>query len=235
MSGICESIEALRRTARKQPDPGSAMLQFGLSLVNGQMGGEGAVYAAEFFREAAETYGSADAMYELGMCYRWGDGGVYADPEDAVFWFKKAAEKGHAKAKTVAAQFDTDQGRAILLMSAMNSAEGQGARWYRTRIGMDYYYEQAKAGNAESQYELARQLADPSHFGPFRYNITEAISWYTKAAEQGVVDAMFNLGQLYKAGAPGLEPDRDRAKQWFLRCAEAGDAEAKQIIEAWKE
>ena len=46
---------------------------------------------------------------------------------------------------------------------------------------------------------------------------------------------MFNLGQLYKAGAPGLEPDRDRAKQWFLRCAEAGDAEAKQIIEAWKE
>lgn len=227
---VWEKIQELMARIRTQADPGAGLLQLGLNLVNGELGLEAKIYSHLVFQEAAEVYGSGQAMYELGMCYRWGDGGVYADPEEAIAWLKKAAKKGAANAKALVKQFDSPAGKSILLMSAMNSAQGQGSCWYRAKVGVDYYYAQADAGNAESQYELARQLANPNHYGPFRYDIAKAIHYYTLAAEQGVVDAMFNLGQLYLQGSPGMEPDREQAKAWFTRCADTGDQEAKQIL-----
>lgn len=41
--------------------------------------------------------GNAEAQYSLGVCYRCGDG-VEKNLEEAIKWYRKAAEQGYAKA-----------------------------------------------------------------------------------------------------------------------------------------
>jgi TPR repeat protein len=51
------------------------------------------------FRLAA-TKGDADAMFNLGLCYKNGEQGVEKDAATAFSWFQRAAETGgHATAQ----------------------------------------------------------------------------------------------------------------------------------------
>lgn len=205
-------------------------LYIGQKLLSGAMGDDGTVYAADFFRYAAEQ-GNVDAMYELAMCYRWGDGGVYVEPEEALSWLNRAGQKGHPEAKKIYETFNSQQGQFILLMSAVSGIDGSGSKWYKSKLFVDEYYNKANAGDAETQYELGVQLENPKRVGPFKHNITEALYWYEKAANNGVVDAMFNLGVIYKNGRPGVPVDLEKAKHWFGQAAMHGDKEAQQLLE----
>ncbi len=189
-----------------------------------------------FFTKAA-MMGSAEGMYLLGVCYVRGVGGVLAEYEPALEWLKKALEGGCEDAREMVKLLESPQG-PVALLTVATMADGQyGKCWYRSRVMVDGFYERAEAGDAECQYELARQLADPRHIGEFSYDIEKAIYWYTRAGENGVVDAMFNLAKIYWLGsqAPkgfvGYAPDLAKAKEWFSRCAAAGDAEAASILE----
>ncbi len=54
---------------------------------------------------------------------------------------------------------------------------------------------------------------------------TEAIEWYSKAAEQGVAEAQYRLGRCYYNGK-GVSQNSEEAVRWFRKAAEQGDAEA---------
>ena len=56
-----------------------------------------------------------------------------------------------------------------------------------------------------------------------------AISWYTKAAQQGQLDAQYRLGLLYQNGN-GTEKDLETAAKWLLMSAEGGYQPAKTAI-----
>ena len=185
------------------------LYEMGLSFVNDQQDPSHQAMAASLFLRAAEM-GHVDAMYELGMCYRWGDGGVYADPDEALKWFRAAKEKGHEKAGRIVEEFDSESGKLILLQSAISGVEGYGTKWYKSKTMVDEYYRLAEEGDGEAQYELARQLEFPHHVGPFKGNIQECIKWYEKAAENHVIDAMFNLAIIYKDGKCGITPDLEK-------------------------
>lgn len=53
-------------------------------------------------------------------------------------------------------------------------------------------------------------------------NIQQAVSWWTKAANQGNVDAMVHLADIAALPEEG-EPDYFNAKYWWTKAAEAGD------------
>ena len=55
------------------------------------------------------------------------------------------------------------------------------------------------------------------------------MQWYRKAAEQGDVDAQYNLGNMYAKGR-GVRQDNAQAVQWFRKAAEQGDAEAQNNL-----
>ena len=224
-----QAINALLERGKAADNAPRLLVQLGMSLFEGKLIHGGMGYAHRFFREAA-LLGDPEAMYYLAMCYRWGEGGVYADPEQALEWFRKAAEAGDEEAKKMLQSHDNEDGKMLFLLSAISGAEGSGSKWYVYEPLVKEYYANADAGNAESQYELARQLANPNHVGPFRYDPVLAIHYYTKAALQGVVDAMYNLAELYYKGAPGVEVNRDLAKHWWTQCAEAGDAESEDLL-----
>ena len=56
-------------------------------------------------------------------------------------------------------------------------------------------------------------------------DITEALHWYGKAAQQQVPEAQLRLGDCYMAGR-GITQDPDIARSWYERAAALGNAEA---------
>ncbi|MBR5893847.1 MAG: sel1 repeat family protein, partial [Bacteroidaceae bacterium] len=57
---------------------------------------------------------------------------------------------------------------------------------------------------------------------------TEAVKWYRKAAEQGQVNAQYNLGLCYEIG---VAKDLAEAVKWYRKAAEQGHADAKAALQ----
>jgi len=55
-----------------------------------------------------------------------------------------------------------------------------------------------------------------------RKECEQAREWFTKGAEAGLPDAMFNLGTLLDSGKGMAAPDYPAAAGWFQRASEAG-------------
>ena len=55
------------------------------------------------------------------------------------------------------------------------------------------------------------------------------MKWYRKAAEQGQVDAQYNLGSFYRKGW-GVPKDYAEAVKWYRKAAEQGDEDAKAAL-----
>lgn len=75
----------------------NAIVERGVSIVNGKDAGNNTEEVVKWFRKAAEQ-GHADALYELGKCYDNGRD-VAKDDAEAAEWFHKAAEQGDADAQ----------------------------------------------------------------------------------------------------------------------------------------
>ena len=60
---------------------------------------EGKIKAAELYRKSADK-GYAEAQFNLGKCYLFGNG-VPKDSDEAAKWFQKAALQGHIKAAEI--------------------------------------------------------------------------------------------------------------------------------------
>lgn len=191
--------------------------------------------ASKFYKISAE-HGSAQGMYELGMCYRWGDGGEFAEGDKAMYWFKEAAACGQKEARKLAERFGTDEGIKFLSLSALHGVEGEYCYWYKSKFMVEGFYQKANEGDAECQYELGRQLTPGIAYGAFRRSTQEAIRYYEMASKNGVIDAMFNLSNLYREGNIDLEPNPTLSFLWMKKCMEAGDIEAmfevgKRLVE----
>jgi hypothetical protein len=56
------------------------------------------------------------------------------------------------------------------------------------------------------------------------------VKWYLKAAEQGNVDAQFNLGGIYQEGIV-VPQDYPQALNWYIKAAEQGHEKAKTKLD----
>lgn len=81
----------------------------------------------------------------------------------------------------------------------------------------------AKLKTPNGQYEKGRSLAKGIGV---KTNLTEAIKWYTMAAEQGHTAAQLELAQAYDQGL-GVETNKVEAVKWYHKAAEDGEAFAQ--------
>ncbi len=82
--------------------------------------------------------------------------------------------------------------------------------------------EQAEAGNAAAQYELATRYGE-GRLMP--HDIKLAADWYEKAAMRGLAPAQYRLGSLYEKGM-GVARDLARARDWYEKAANQGHSHA---------
>ena len=213
-----KSPSAIRRSAEE----GDAVAQDHLGHM--YEGGHGVpqdyAEAIRWYRKAAEQ-GDADAQYNLGLLYDGGHGGsqdafvaldngrvveqgdsassrvqrVPQDYAEAVRWYRKAAEQGHAYAQS-------NLGVMYAEGHGVPQDYAEAVRWYRKAA------EQGDAdaqGNLGVMYDLGR--------GVLR-DYAEAVRWYRKAAEQGDAAAQNNLGLMYERGR-GVPRDYVQGYLWM--------------------
>ena len=130
--------------------------------------------AFQKYMVAASDYGSPEAQFEVARCYQNGTG-VEKNEENAVVWYKKAAEQGYAEAqKKLGDCYNYGTGVAKDLEQAF-----------------ECYRKAAEQGNARAQNNLGVCYMKGSGIakGP-----VQAAEWYARAAEQGLAEAQNNLG-----------------------------------------
>ena len=150
--------------------------------------------------------GDANAQFELGENYY-----KYQDYEEAVRWYRRAAEQGFAPAQeNLGLCYERGQG--------VQKDYAEAVKWYRKA---------AEQGNAAAQNNYANCLYAGKGGVPQDY--TEAAKWYQKAAEQGDEYGQFNLGACYFFGV-GVLKDYAEAVKWYRKAAEQGNVYAQHNL-----
>lgn len=80
----------------------------------------------------------------------------------------------------------------------------------------------ADNGDPDAQYRVGKNLFFETTLD--KDKAAEALTWLTRAAENGHTDAMIHLGRMYRTGIGALQ-NYDKAADWIRRAADAGDPE----------
>lgn len=153
--------------------------------------------------KAMASKGDADAQNKIGCCFRWGIAGFAQKHEEAVRWFKKAADQGLAKSQS-------NLGVCYL--------NGTGVE-QDSKTAVEWFSKAAEQGYAFAQIKLARCLIDGEGV---ETNHEKAVEWFNKAAEQGLSDAQLDLGYCYEQGL-GVTKDVEKAAEYYKKAAQQGN------------
>lgn len=163
------------------------------------------------FRLGFETGPSQVASrFSLGCAYLCGFVSLH-DYSQAVAWFRKAAEQGHAHAAN---------SLGVLCEHGLGITQDyeQAFRWY---------FKAAGQGLAIAQFNLDRLYKDGQ--GENRGYAQAAAYWYRTAAENGAPIDQLSLALMYAQGK-GVPRDDSEAAFWFRKVAQQGDPIAQETL-----
>ena len=149
-----------------------------------------------------KTAMTAEEMLEMGEDYYGKENYV-----EAVKWYRKAAEQGHALAQATL-------GVCYLEGTGITPNFTEAAKWF---------LKAAEQGQVEGQYAMGFCFYEGLGV---TQSYTEAVKWLRRAAEQGLADAQCVLGECYYDGT-GVTQSYTEAVKWFRKAAELGYADAQ--------
>lgn len=195
--------------------------------------------AVSWLEELAEQ-GDMIAQYKLGTIYR-----EVPNEENltkAIFWTEKAAEQGHLIARGNMADL------FIRLYPDKPLKENPMAVYWYEKDGQYYNlgYEYATEGNTEKAVEYYKKSIEfesektCSTFAMRNLSLiyerkegfidpAKAFKWTHRAAENGLLNSMCELGQKYAEG-DFVEADAEKAAYWLNAAAEGGYVDALEKL-----
>jgi TPR repeat protein len=205
--------------------------------------------------EAKASQGDIAAMVQLGKAY-WGGQGVTADIEKGRVWLDRAAEKGSLDAQMLLgmAYFsgtklpkDPQLASKYLLQvaqrehvdSSLQSSQALAqyfvALMYEQGRGLEKSHDKAiqflqiaaNNGSPAAQFDLAVLYNDGS--GGMSVDKVHACQLFEKAADQGYVKAMHNVGYCYQVGI-GSTKDDSKAVEYYTKAAEGGSTRSQRNL-----
>lgn len=147
-----------------------------------------------------------DLLFLLGECYHYGVG-VKKDVNKSMELLVAASKAGHGEAMTVL---------ALIYFGLDKSA--QGKIWLEKACNRDV---------ATAFLLRGRCHNTPLDFGPFKKNEKEALRYFELAASLGNIEAMLEIGDLYKQDGVGTKRDFVKARMWYKKASESGSEIAK--------
>ena len=152
-----------------------------------------------------------ETQCNLGDKYYNGDR-VTQDYNEAIKWYRLAAEQGYAKAQNnLGIMYDSGLG--------VKQDYSEAIKWYRLAADKGYSGAQTSLG---IMYDYGRGV---------KKDHLEALKWYRKAADQGDADAQFFIGNMYHWGeVKPITKDYAEAIKWFQKGAVQGDDEAQYWV-----
>jgi len=195
-----------RAAAQDLPD---AVNNLGAMYYDGRIVPRDVDEAAKLYRRAA-TLGSAAGRYNLGLLIV--QGRAEGTSNEGVDLIREAATQGLANAQAQLGRMYFD-GRLV----RVNHQEA--AHWFALA---------AAQGQAWSQYFYADMLRSGDGTGR---DLTAAVQWMTRAADQDVPPAIYELGLMLDLGL-GVPSDPARARALWKRAAELGVDDAARRLES---
>jgi len=154
--------------------------------------------------------GDAEAQVSLAEAYYFGRQGVRPDKKQALAWFEKAGNQGHAGA---------------CLNAGVMHKNGEGTAADPAKAFL-WYKKSAALGDADAFGSVAHAL----FYGEgVPTNRTAAVGWYTKSADAGDMGCQFRLGLCY-GGGYGVPKNQSAAARWYRTAAKSGHAEAQHML-----
>jgi|GEM_PF-4346485 len=197
-----QALEYCQRSALEGYVP--AMLELGNMYERGFLVTQNAENAYQWYQEAANNK-SDTAYLVLGDMYATGRG-TKIDPEKAVRWYLKAARSSK----------NSLAGKAMFQLSKFDITR------YINPDDLDYVSYLANKGDTDSQMRVA------SYF--YNQGNNDAVFWYSKAAENGVVEAQRKLGYIYLNGELQVIQDIRQSVQYFYQAALQNDLESMKEL-----
>jgi TPR repeat protein len=187
----------------------------------------------------------AISYFNRGVKFANGEG-VTQNYEEAVKWYRKAAEMGNLNAmNNLGACYEDGQGVPKDLEESVKwyrKAAEQGSAIAQRNVGLAYIRgegvvqnnesalgwikKSATQGDAHAQYLLG---VGYSGIDGIPVNHSEMFNWFRKAAEQGHAAAQKYLGDCYVNGE-GITANSTEAVKWYLKAAAQKDADAQNAL-----
>lgn len=203
-------------------------------------------------------HGNAEAQFQLGQMYVFGEG-VPKDLEEGFRWVRRAAEQGHAKARFQLGQMyyfgvgvPGDLQAGLIWVRKAAKQGHAGARefidFHEDLETLFQFQEAYDRGNHSEALKLILPVAEEGI--PIAQNAlgvmyakghgvaqdgAEAVRWWRKAAEEGFSEAQYNLG-LSLAEGFGVPKDSAKAVLWWQKASEQDNPSAQfnlGIMYAW--
>jgi len=165
-------------------------------------------------------------------------------PSPQQLTLEKAAGNGNkiAQFQMGLAHLEAGRNEEAVRLIRLSANQGQPAAQYRLAklyengIGveknlptaMKLLQRSAKGGNRIAMHDLGHYYATAT--ATEEPNIDQAVQWFQKAAERGVLDSQFNLGVLYQEGS-GVPKSEIDAYVWYKVAGAQGDRMAEQRSE----
>jgi len=162
-------------------------------------------------KEGSYREAIADGIVNGIVSYKKGGRrGVAKDEEEAVKWYRKAAEQDDASAQY-------NLGLMYAEGLGVEKNEKEAVKWYRLAADQGYESAQCRLG---LMYVYGEGVENDD---------VEAVKWIRKAADHGYADAQYELGLMYDWGR-GVQEDDEEAVKWYRLAADQGLEEAKQAL-----
>ena len=185
------------------------------------------VKTALYWLKKAAKQNHATALFELGLWYFYEEeGGPKQDYKKAFELFTKAAEQGDFRAwiEKGYCYYDgkgTDKSYDKAIDCWLNALE---FGWLPSQEVWDMISEHA---NAPTSYLIGENYYKGKGF--YKQDFAQALKWFRRAAEQGMAEAQYSLGDCYYY-ANGVKQDYKEAAKWYLMAAEQGNADAQNAL-----
>jgi TPR repeat protein len=226
-----------------------AMVDLGAMYTAGKIIVKNDAEALKLFKKAADG-GNQYGQQWLGNSYRDGALGLKQDGEQAKIWYLKAIENDTTDAMVeLGAMYTTgkiiakNEAEALkLFKKAADGGNQFGQQWlgksYRDgTLGLKQDGEQAKnwylkaieSGSTGAMVDLGAMYTAGKIIVK---NDAEALKLFKKAADGGNQYGQQWLGNSYRDGAPGLTPDGEQAKSWYIKAID-NDSKDALVELAW--
>ncbi|WP_455365622.1 tetratricopeptide repeat protein [Kaarinaea lacus] len=237
-SSKVKSAQPLKRVDRKTATPNELYIR-GLNYLTGNEVAKDPIKASELFFQAAKQ-DHPRSQYQLGLMYIDGIG-LKRDTDEAKLWLSKAASAGIVDARDVLNNLTPRQNNrektatvAIItdttdadIQDDIKKAPSQKRESTTQQPQLSKLETQAENGDAAAQHTLGLNYLLGRN--DYQQDTQQALRWLTRAANNQVIDAQIELGNLYFNGVE-VERDYEQAAYWLEPAARSGDPDAQYLL-----
>ena len=163
---------------------------------------------------------------------------------EAIKWYKRAAETGHYGAMYKLGECYEKTGSFSLAIKWLKKAAEGGNRKSCMKLGQLYLYGGMVNKDVEEALKYFRLVLDEDISAADLCNIgyafdvgntvpvdkCKAVIYYRKAADKGDIVAHYNMGVCYENGS-GVSRNIEIAKGWYKKASEQGYSQAQQALD----